>query len=191
MSEIWKDIEGYEGIYQVSNIGRIKSFDRMVSNKGKPYIIKGKIMAQYVRRSKNLKQGDGYFAVGLRKEKKQKGYFVHRIIALAFIPNPLNKPTVNHKDGNKLNNNINNLEWATHQENTKHAWKNGLCYSNSVHGEEHYRSKLTENDVLFIRECSETNEMSTLELSIKYDVSRSHINRIKRNAQWKHLNTST
>lgn len=99
---------GYKGIYQVSNLGQIKSIPRK-------YVTKERLLNQYNR--------NGYLCVGLQGPKYR---YVHILVAEAFIPNPENKPTVNHKDGNKHNNRVDNLEWATYSENLKHALDNGL-----------------------------------------------------------------
>lgn len=106
MVEIWKDIEGYEGIYQISNIGRVR-------NKN------GLILRQ--RASK-----DGYVRILLYNKQKYKAKYVHILVAKAFILNPDNKPEVNHIDANKSNNSFDNLEWVTRQENHFHAVENGL-----------------------------------------------------------------
>lgn len=105
MNEIWRDIPEYEGLYQVSNLGRIRRGERIK----KPHVDHG-----------------GYLTVWLSKHSKMKCLKVHRIVALSFIPNPENKRTVNHIDGDKQNNRIDNLEWATHSENISHAVKTGL-----------------------------------------------------------------
>jgi hypothetical protein len=118
--EIWKDIVGYEGLYQVSNMGRVKSLDRWVKAKGNTKKLnKEKIMSVC---SKN------YNRIILTKDKKEKCHKVCRLVAAAFIPNPFNKATVNHIDGNKLNDCVDNLEWATHSENLKHAFATGLKF---------------------------------------------------------------
>lgn len=112
MREIWKDIEGFEGLYQVSNLGNVKS-----------------LCWNHTRRSKLLNpysHGGGYKRVHLFKDHQHYKVFVHRLVAEAFLPNPENKPVVNHKDGNKSNNHVKNLEWATIKENTHHAIKHGL-----------------------------------------------------------------
>ena len=103
MKEVWADIEGYEGLYQVSNYGRVRSIHIM-----KPRIHKG------------------YCNVNLRKGYEMKSYRVHRLVANAFIDNPENKPEVNHIDAVKHNNNVSNLEWVTAKENMKHAEDNHL-----------------------------------------------------------------
>jgi hypothetical protein len=107
--EIFKDIKGYEGIYQISNLGNVKSYKK---NRVKIRI--------------PTKNTNGYLCLGLRKNNKRKMYLIHRLISEYFIENKNNKPYINHIDGNKLNNNINNLEWCTQKENVNHSWKIGL-----------------------------------------------------------------
>lgn len=105
--EVWKDIEGYEGLYQVSNKGRVKSFKQALSY-GSDY--SGKVL--------KLNTNDrGYVLVTLSKNMKRRTFRVHRLVAQAFIPNPKNFPVVNHIDENKLNNNVDNLEWCTQEYN--------------------------------------------------------------------------
>lgn len=101
--EIWKDISGYEGLYQVSNLGRVKSLENRSNHK------KEKILASHIRNQ--------YYGVTLYKDSHYKNYTIHRLVAEAFIPNPDNLPEVNHKDENKLNNYVDNLEWCTRQYN--------------------------------------------------------------------------
>lgn len=114
MQEIWKDIPSYEGKYQISNFGNVKSLN--FSRNHIPHLLKLK------------DHKDGYKLVGLSNGKKgDKTFFaVHRLVAEAFIDNPDNKSQVNHKDGNKSNNHISNLEWVTPQENMIHSFKTGL-----------------------------------------------------------------
>ena len=121
MEEIWKDIEGYEGLYQVSNQGRVRSLDRCVnhggrSNKGLS-LKKGKILSQG-------KDGNGYPSVMLSKNSKTKRRHVYRFVAELFVPNPYNLPEVNHKDENKMNSCADNLEWCTRSYNNSY---NGLA----------------------------------------------------------------
>ena len=118
IEEIWKDINGYEGQYQISNYGRVKSLSRFQDGrlrKTKEFFIK------------QFESTYGYYQISLFKNHKKKNYRVHRLVAENFIENPKNMKVVNHIDGNKKNNRADNLEWVTYRENTHHAWKLGLC----------------------------------------------------------------
>lgn len=117
MEEVWKDIKGYEGMYQVSNLGRIKRLEKsFIDSIGRNYNYKEKIY-------KLQKDNNGYLMVTLPKSKL---FRVHRLVAEAFLENPNNLKEVNHIDGNKSNSNILNLEWVTHKQNMKHALESGL-----------------------------------------------------------------
>lgn len=120
MQEIWKDIKNYEGLYQVSNLGNVKSLKRYVNtNGGAKRIVREKILKPVI-------DNTGYYVVSLWKENICTRTHIHRIVIENFVPNFLNKPFVNHIDGNKLNNCITNLEWCTPQENNVHAYATGL-----------------------------------------------------------------
>lgn len=111
MKEIWKEIKGYEDKYLISNLGNVKSLNYNNTKFEKERLLDDK---------------NGYKRVALLKNSKGKKFFVHRLVAEAFIPNPNNYPIVNHKDGNPSNNNIDNLEWCTIKYNTHHALETGL-----------------------------------------------------------------
>lgn len=118
--ENWETIKNYEGLYEISNHGRVRSLDRFVNGRyTNKAFAKGRILIPN-------KNGTGYLAVSLCFNGNQKNTHVHRLIATYFIPNPYNLPQVNHKDGNKQNNNLDNLEWVTHKENIRHAVRTGL-----------------------------------------------------------------
>ncbi len=161
--EIWKDVIGFEGLYQVSSLGKVKN--RKLLN------IKPQINTH------------GYEYVSLYKNSLKKHYSIHRLIALHFIPNPENKKCVNHIDGNKLNNSLNNLEWCTSSENNIHALENNLRKPRK--GEYSTQTKLNEEGVIFIRKTK--GIFTNQEMADKYDVSRSVIAQIRLYNSWKHV----
>lgn len=117
--EFWKDIKDYEKLYQVSNLGRVRSLSHLASNGVKDILYKGRILKPFLDGKKN------YLQVCLSKNNNKRKYLVHRLVAETFIENKYNKAEVNHKDGNKQNNYVDNLEWVTSKENKNHAYKNG------------------------------------------------------------------
>lgn len=118
MQEIWKPIDGYEGLYEVSNHGNVRSLDRYVMDKGNPSLRKGRLISA-------CDNGHGYKYVTLYKDGKQKHKHVHRLVAEAFVDNPNNLNEVNHLDFDKSNNVSTNLEWCSRQYNMHHALING------------------------------------------------------------------
>jgi hypothetical protein len=168
-SEVWKDIVGYEGLYQVSNLGNVKSLGNEFSRKER--VLKPSL------------QSKGYLTVVLQKNGIRNMVLVHRLVAEYFVSNPLNKPQVNHINGVKTDNNIENLEWVYHRENLDHAIKNNL----TLKGEENRNSKLKDVDVVKIHSLLQKG-ITTKELSESYNVSYSTIDGIRTNRYWKHLN---
>ena len=158
--ETWKDVVGYEGLYRVSNLGRIRSFVRGGQ--------RGCILALTTHRQ-------GYKIV---KFYDRKSYLVHRLVAESFIPNPEDKATVNHIDGNKANNRISNLEWATQSENNKHAFLTGLKPFTQKQFEAATRGhKIDKSQVFQIRNLFDSGK-SLLELSKAFHVSKAQVCRI-------------
>lgn len=135
--EQWKDIEDYEGIYQISSHGRVRSFKNE-----KIKILKPRI------------NDKGYNTACLRKDGKSKYKLVHRLVAEAFIPNPHNKPQVNHKNANKLDNRVENLEWATAKENTQHAIKLGLRDDNINYFKRKVIMMSLDYKIIAVKDCS-------------------------------------
>ena len=119
LNEVWKDIAGYEGRYLISNYGRILSLYNYRPNGKAGYY-------QETREMKKSMTSTGYYKIELTKNRNKKSYKVHRLVAIHFIPNPYGKETVNHIDGNPLNNHYENLEWLTQKENVNHAIETGL-----------------------------------------------------------------
>jgi hypothetical protein len=171
--EIWKDIKGFEGIYQISNQGRIKALavrklrGRFFHNQPEK-LLKYKISAK------------GYCVINLCNNGVKTYPTVHRLVAIHFIPNPENKPTVNHKDGNKLNNNDWNLEWSTQYEQIHHAMENGL---QDNRGEKAHLSKLTSEQVIEIKNSNKSRK----ELALQFNVGYTNIGKIKKGEIWKHI----
>ena len=121
LNEIWKPIKGYEGLYEVSNFGRIRSLDAYKKGRnGSVRFCKGRILKPFTDTS-------GYLQVGLFKNGKRKIHLVNRLVAQAFIDNPDNLPQVNHKDENKQNNVVSNLEWCTHEYNINYGTRIERC----------------------------------------------------------------
>lgn len=124
MTEIWKDVEGYEGLYQVSNLGRVKSLAKWY---GFSYRDE-KIVSQ-------VRNRQGYVILTLRKTGSKRQVFMHRLVATAFLDNPIGYPQVNHINGDKTDNRVDNLEWCTAKHNIHHAFEIGLSHGKK--GEAH------------------------------------------------------
>lgn len=158
--EEWRDIEGFDGFYQISSYGRVKSMGGWCGTARRKESI----------RSVSLTK-DGYEKVRLVYRGKDRTARIHRLVAEAFLPNPENKDTVNHIDGDKRNNNVANLEWANRSEQMEHAYKLGLKKPEA--GTKNWCSKLTEDDVREIRRLyvPQSREFGTVALGRKYGVT--------------------
>lgn len=178
--EVWKDIEGFENFYQVSTLGRIRSLDRYVRGKDKLRLIKSRIKNPQIR--------NGYYRVSLSKNLFVKAFDVHRLVAQTFIPNPKNKEQVNHKNGIKTDNRVDNLEWVTRKENVQHAFRTGLVdFSKRDYScEKAHNRKLSLKDILFIRKKYKfkDEEFSGKKLAEMFNVAPTQISRIVRGLSW-------
>lgn len=159
--EVYSNVLGFEG-YWINKKGE------MIGRKGK------KIYHRIIDKK-------GYEKIILKSKQKTKMLRIHRLVALAFIPNPENKPQVNHIDCNKLNNSVENLEWVTNQENHNHKMENGLNVNKAL--EEHSQAKLTNEQALYIKKSKEKNSV----LAKRFEVSLSTIGNIKKGLSWKGL----
>ena len=169
--EIWKDIPEFEGLYQISNYGNVKSIKR-----------KNRCYSKLLKLHQTGGRGIRYLCAVLSKNNKHKTFSVHRIVAQAFIPNSENKPEINHKDANKLNNFYKNLEWVTRQENVNHSVKNNLIPC----GTRCNFSKLTEKEVRFIRHAYD-EKIHYKKIAERFGVSISTVYEIGQRKHWKHL----
>jgi hypothetical protein len=171
MIEIWKPIEKLSGYFEISNTGRLRSINRSIEySDGRIY--------NYIGKEYYPAYNRGYCIQCLNLNGKQYQVKFHRLVAEAFIPNPLNLPEINHKDGNKENNNDWNLEWSTRGNNLLHAYKNKLKIP--VKGEKCGVHKLTEIQVNEIRKSSESGK----KLCIKYNVSDQTIYDVRNRKTW-------
>ena len=175
--ELWKPIENYEGLYEVSNKGNVRSLDRDVQYKKTDFTmkIKGVDLKPNV-----LKKG--YLQVGLSKNGKRKSMLVHRLVMNAFNPTTDENLQINHIDGNKENNEVSNLEWVTAIENTNHAYDTGLRDDTIGNNR-----KLTEDEVLEIIDLYETGNYTQKELGNKYNIGRNTVGEILLGKTWSWL----
>lgn len=161
----WKPVPGYEGSYLINKSGSVVSVKRR-------YRKHEKVISQCLSKK-------GYYSVYLNLKSKRKGHLTHRLVAMAFIPNPKDKQEVNHIDCNTKNNHVSNLEWSTHQENMQHALSNNLI----LKGERHGKAKLNEKDVLAIR----SESARIVDIAKKYCITVKNVWAIRSRRLWKHL----
>lgn len=173
--EVWRDVVGYEGIYQVSDKGRVKSLPRRMRKK------------ELILTSTS--NGTGYMIVNLYKDKKRKSHLVHRLVLSAFNPvEDSNNLEVNHKNFETHDNRLSNLEWCTKQENMDHYFSNNRerdLSSNS--GENHHLSKFTDEEVIYIRKAYATGQYKISEIAEWTFSSEETIRMIVKGLTWKHL----
>lgn len=168
---VWRPIPWLHNHYEISSDGQMRSVAR-IGHDGRR--LSGRLLKLGTR--------NGYKVAWPRLEGRTICVSIHRLVAEAFIPNPEGKPDVNHKDGDRANNSISNLEWVTKSENMAHAWRIGLCSSrNRARGERHYRAKATEEQVRLIRAGSRES----------FGLSKSALQHIRKGRTWAHVFTKS
>lgn len=181
--EIWKPVVGYEGLYEISNKGRLKGLSREYQVKCRWGSLVSKKMPEKLYKPYMTEQG--YWATFLFNQGR-KHVSIHRLVATAFCENPDNKPHVNHKDSNRLNNTTENLEFCTHQENMIHGYKYGNKTIPLTIGSNNGRALVSELVVIEIRKLYKEGSRP-LELQKKYNMTRGALEGIIYNKNWKHL----
>lgn len=174
--EIWKPVQNAESFFEVSSKGNVRSINRfLIDTKGRKFFKKSLMLIKHVDRK-------GYLYVNLRINTLLKKKKVHRLVAEAFIENPENKPQVNHINGIKTDNKVENLEWVTSKENIRHSILKNLTKNK---GEDNNKAKLSKEKVLKIRELKK--EMSITQLALLFNVHHSTIGSIINYKTWKHI----
>ena len=174
--EEWRTVEGYDGSLEVSSLGRVRSLPsiRAGIRNGVPHIQRkrGVVMSPFVAKN-------GYLHIAPKFGPSRKKLLTHRLIAKAFVPGWFEGATVNHKDGDKLNNLPSNLEWVSLAENTRLQWRDGLV---DLRGEKHPSAKLTNSEVVQIKRRLDAGEVQTM-LAREFSVSVALISKIRRGAK--------
>ncbi len=181
--EEWRDVVGHEERYMVSSFGRvfIKKYPIRRTRYGKEFVVYSTPGLRKLGLSKHIE--DVYYTICLSTGSNPVSAKVHRLVAFAFIPNPQNLPWINHKDANKLNNHVDNLEWCTPLQNSQHAV--GLGLMNPKKGSDVYGSKLTERQVLEIRAIGKTKTIK--EIAAIYNVHFGSISKVLNRLTWDHV----
>jgi len=180
--EIWKPIEGlkdgfYDGLYEVSSLGRIKLLPRILNCPNGQRLTKEKIVTG--------SNAHGYRRINLKKDRIRLQIDIHILVARAFIPNPNGYPQVNHIDANRANNEVSNLEWCTQKMNSRHALELGLF--KTTRGSERSTAKLNEDKVVTIREMYKTGLYTMCTLAQKFSVGKTTIRTIINRTKWAHV----
>lgn len=177
INEFWSPIKDYDGLYEVSNWGRIKSLEKIVLySNGQRRLYEEKIL--------KLNPSNGYKTISLVKNKIKQTHMVHRLVANAFIDNPLNKPFVNHDDGDRSNNYYKNLIWSTNSENQLHSYN--VLGHKAVRGENNGASKLQGKDISIIRQLYSTG-VSQCQIGRLFGVCQEAIRKIVYKETWAHV----
>ncbi len=172
---MWKDIPGFEGFYQVSNYGQVRSLDREVSRPdGRTQIYKGIVRKQTII--------DGYLRVTLSRDGKSRLFRVHRLVLMTFVGACPSGMECCHSNGNRMDNHLSNLYWGTKVDN----WKDRKEHGFGISGEDHHLNKLTEADVLEIRRIHSLGDSTQGQIAKEFGIHRMTVSRIVRRIDWKH-----
>jgi hypothetical protein len=174
VKEFWTSIEGTDGRYEVSNLGRVRSLFGRVRTLISPRILKPRLSRK------------GYLRVQFTIRLQHSDHYIHRLVAREFIPNPSALPYVNHLDGNPRNNQVTNLQWCTQKQNIEHALATGLMRNQAGEGN-HAGSKLTNTDVILIRKLHSQDGVGVCDLARQFNVSHSLISSVASHKVWKHV----
>lgn len=177
--EIWKDIKGYEGVYQVSNLGRVRSLSRELTySDGRKYQYKGKVLKV------NVNKVCGARMVHLYLNQSREALLLHRLVAVAFIPNPSNKPEINHINGDRSDNSVSNLEWATRAENMEHGFRTGLINNT---GTNHGNNVYPDEQIREVKRLLKEGSLTQKAIAEVTGVKKGTVEQIAQGRQWRHI----